>query len=235
MFGAEVRFYREVAPVCGVRVAACYSAEEADEGTCLVLEDLSGWQPGADPLAAARVLSVMHRRWQGRVHVRWPWLRSVGAAADLVADLFDRVWWNLAARRDVTDGLRDLGDRLVGRVVSVAGVVAMAGPLTLVHGDAALRNWRTSLEGEVALLDWEDVSAAPGVADLAWLLLSSVEPAQWEEVIEAYGPAQGLDIVLPASVVQGLLSLAPTVEGSPDALGWVRRLDAAGRRLSATS
>jgi hypothetical protein len=101
-FRAEVRFYREIAPVVGVRVPACYESEDTGESTTLVLEDLSGWQPGADPLAAAGVLSGMHRRWVGQAHVRWPWLRPVGAAADLVEELFARVWPELAARSDLT-------------------------------------------------------------------------------------------------------------------------------------
>ena len=37
-FQAEVRFYREIAPVVGVRVPACYRAEGTDDGTVLVLE-----------------------------------------------------------------------------------------------------------------------------------------------------------------------------------------------------
>jgi hypothetical protein len=36
-FQAEVRFYREIAPVIGIRVPACYEAEVTDEGTALVL------------------------------------------------------------------------------------------------------------------------------------------------------------------------------------------------------
>jgi hypothetical protein len=74
----------------------------------------------------------------------------------------------------------------------------------------------------VALLDWEDVSAAPGVLDLAWLLVSSVDPARWPEVIDAYGPAPGLGQVLPAVIVQGLLSLADTQADSAEAYGWTR-------------
>ena len=74
MFRAEVRFYREIAPVVGVRVPACYQAEATEAGTSLVLENLAGWQPGAEPLAAVCVLSGMHRRWVGRAHVCWPWL-----------------------------------------------------------------------------------------------------------------------------------------------------------------
>jgi hypothetical protein len=232
-FRAEVRFYREIAPVVGVRVPACYQAEDTGDGTVLVLEDLAGWQPGADPLAAASVLSGMHRRWAGQAQVRWPWLRGVGAAVELVEELFARLWPELAARADLTPPVRLLGERLVGRVARSERAISFAGPLTLVHGDASLVNMRTGPDGQVALLDWEDVSAAPGVVDLAWLLVSSVEPARWDEVIAVYGPAAGLMRVLPAVVVQGLLSLSGISAGSAEAATWIRRLDMAANRLSA--
>jgi hypothetical protein len=232
-FRAEVRFYREIAPVVGVRVPACYQAEDTGHGTVLVLEDLAGWQPGADPLAAAGVLSGMHRRWADEAHLRWPWLRPVGAAVDLVEQLFARVWPELAARRELTPAVRKLGEHLVGRVTESEWMISGAGPLTLVHGDASMLNMRTGPGAEVALLDWEDVSAAPGVLDLAWLLVSSVEPARWDAAIAAYGPAGGLPQVLPAVAVQGLLSLSDTAAGSAEATAWVRRLDEAAHRLRA--
>jgi Phosphotransferase enzyme family len=232
-FRAEVRFYREIAPVIGVRVPICYQAEDTDEGTELVLEDLSGWQPGADPLAAARVIAEMHRQWQGAAHVRWPWLRPVGAAVDLVEEFYARVWPRLAARPDLTPSVRVLGESLVGKVTESERMISAAGPLTLVHGDASMANMRTGPDGQVALLDWEDVSAAPGVLDLAWLLVSSVEPVRWVETIAAYGTAGGLTQVLPAVAVQGLLSLSDSITGSPDATAWMRRLDAAASRLNA--
>lgn len=71
----------------GVRVPACYRAEVTDEGTVLELEDLSSWQPGADPAAAAAVLAELHERWPSQALHRWPWLRRPGAAVDLVAAL----------------------------------------------------------------------------------------------------------------------------------------------------
>lgn len=231
-FRAEVRFYREIAPVAGVRVPACYQAEDTGEGTMLVLEDLGGWQPGADPLAAARVLSGMHRRWVGQAHLRWPWLRPIGAAVDLVEELFARVWPEVAERDDLTPSVRALGAGLLGRVVDCEHAIRHAGPLTLAHGDASVQNMRTSQDGEVALLDWEDVSSAPGVLDLAWLLVSSVEPAQWDEVIAAYGLAAGLGQVLPALAVQGLLSLFDTPVETIEASAWIRRLDATSSYLS---
>jgi Phosphotransferase enzyme family len=231
-FRAEVRFYQEIAPVAGVRVPACYQAEDTGEGTMLALEDLSEWQPGADPLVAARVLSGMHQRWVGQAHIRWPWLRPVGAAVELVEELFGRVWPELATRADLTPPVRALGDGLLGHVATSEHAIRHAGPLTLAHGDASWPNMRTSQSGEVALLDWEDVSAAPGVLDLAWLLVSSVEPARWDEVIASYGPATGLALVLPAVAVQGLLSLSDTPVHTAEAGAWVVRLDATSSYLS---
>jgi hypothetical protein len=233
-FRAEVSFYREIAPVIGVRVPACYQAEDTGEGTVVVLEDLSWWRPGADPLAAARVLSGMHRLWAGQAPERWPWLRPAGAAVDLVEELFAGAWPELAARADLTPPVRALGERLVGRVAQAGRAISLAGPVTLAHGDASLLNMRTGPDGQVVLLDWEDVSAAPGVLDLAWLLVSSVEPAQWDKVIAAYGPAAGLMHVLPAVAVQGLLSLSGTPAESAKATGWIRRLEVTAGRLSTT-
>ncbi len=79
-----------------------------------------------------------------------------------------------------------------------------------------------------------DVSAAPGVLDLAWLLVSSVQAARWGEVISAYGPAGHLADVLPAVLVQGLLSLAGTPVGSAEAMAWTERLGGLGETLGET-
>lgn len=230
-FAAEVRFYREIAPVAGVRVPACYQAEVTDTGTILVLEDLSDWQPGADPVTIARLLSKMHRQWTGKVRERWPWLRQVGAEVHLVEQLYAETWPALAARPDLTPPVRALGERLLGAVTESEDAIAAAGPVTLVHGDASMQNLRTGPDGEVVVLDWEDVSAAPGVVDLAWLLVSSVEPERWDDVITAYGQAPELTRVLPAIAVQGLLSCSDTAAGSTPAQAWIRRLGETAHRL----
>src|ERR1700749_2421878 len=52
MFVNEVRFYREVVPVVGVRVPACLTAQEDHGSTLLELENLSDWSEGADPAQA---------------------------------------------------------------------------------------------------------------------------------------------------------------------------------------
>jgi hypothetical protein len=229
MFESEVRFYREIAPVIGVRVPECYQAEADADGTLLVLEDLSDWTPGAEPAAGARALRELHERWRGRAHTEWPWLRAPGAGDELVAELYDRTWPALARRSDLSAPVRAYGEHLVGRVLQAEADVARAGKLTLAHGDASAQNMRTGPDGQVALLDWEDVSAAPGVLDLAWFLVSSVEPARWPEALTAYGEVDGLDVVLPSVMVQGYLSMSdlPDGEGSE----WNARLEAAVVRL----
>ncbi|WP_130443024.1 phosphotransferase family protein [Kribbella rubisoli] len=223
MFESEVRFYREIAPVVGVRVPECYQAESGPDGTLLVLEDLSDWVAGAEPAAAARVLRELHDRWAGRAD--WGWLRPVGAGEQLVADLYDRSWPALAGRSDLSASVRSFGERLVGRVVEAERAVGQAGVLTLAHGDASAQNMRTGPDGVVALLDWEDVSAAPGVLDLAWFLVSSVEPERWPEALSAYGTSEGLGAVMPSVMVQGFLSASDLPDG--EAVGWNGRLEAA--------
>jgi hypothetical protein len=233
IFRSEVRFYLEIAPEVGVRVPACYQAEVTDDGTLLVLEDLSSWRAGADPVVAACVLADLHARWSGRAAARWPWLRPVGAAVDLVESLYDQTWPALRTRQDLTPAVRDLATKLVGNVTAREQAISRAGPLTLAHGDASLPNMRTSPSAEIALLDWEDVSAAPGIADIAWLLVSSVEPTRWPEVVAAYGTSAGLAEVLPAVTVQGLFELSDTADGSADASAWLARLEAACQYLAA--
>ncbi len=230
MFTREVRFYTEIAPTVGVRVPSVFRAEVRDGSTVLELEDLSSWREGADPVAAARALASLHGRWVGRAEDTWPWLPRADAS-DLVGELFDACWPALRRRSDVTDAVRRLGDALVGEVSAVERVADAAGPPTLTHGDASAANMRTSPAGEVVLLDWEDVGSGPGICDVAWFLMSSVEAHDWDRALGAYGDAHGLGDALPAASVQALLSFAHQEEGSADALAWIGGLEEACARL----
>lgn len=231
IFSAEVRFYREVAPHVGVRVPTCYEASEGPDGTLLVLEDLSAWSPGADPVEATRLYAELHARFAGVAEHRWPWLRRVGLGADLVGELYDRTWPVVAARSDVPPSVRHFGDSIVGHAADAERAHVAHGPLTLIHGDATARNQRTSPDGEIALLDWEDAGLANGVADIAWLLISSVSPERWRDVLDAYPDVGGLSTVLPAAMVQGVLSVIDSEEGSEEAAGWMARLEAGSGHL----
>jgi hypothetical protein len=228
MFRNEVRFYREIAPEVGVRVPACAVAEESEDGFHLVLEDVGGWAPGGDPVAVALVLSALHERWAGIAGERWPWLRPPGVAADLVAALYDRTWPSLERRDDLTDAVRAAGAGFVGRIEELEALEGEP-PLTLIHGDASARNVRTSPTGEVVLLDWEDVRLASGGVDLAWWLLTSVDPVAWDAVLDASSPQDraAVPTVMPTALTQALLSLAGTDDGSAEASSSIARIEAA--------
>jgi thiamine kinase-like enzyme len=159
----------------------------------------------------------------------------VGAAADLIAALYDAVWnASLSHRADMPPIVRSLGASLEGRVVGAELAEGRAGPLTLCHGDACAKNVFTDADGTIVFVDWEDVRCASGVVDLAGLLVSSVEPAAWDDVIAAYG-ADGRELatVLPAAAAQGLLAMADAPVDGELAQGWTARLAAAGARIAA--
>lgn len=120
---------------------------------------------------------------------------------------------------------------MLKHAVDAEGAATDDGSLCLIHGDASSLNQRTSPTGEIALLDWEDVSAGRGITDIAWFLVSSVDAERWEEVLDVYPEGSTLDTALPSAMVQGLLSLSDTKEGSDDAERWTRRLEAAATRL----
>lgn len=229
MFPREVRFYREVAPYVGLRTPACYLAEEHAGATHLELEDLSSWRRGADPDVAARTLRDLHTRWEGSAVERWPWLPRPDVSA-LVGTMYDEAWASARHRPELTGSVRDLGDSLVGRVPEVERRAEASGPVTFTHGDASALNMRTSPDGEVAVLDWEDYGAGPGIVDLAWHLISSVAPEDWDTALAAYGDTTGLSDALPSVAVQGLLSFA-FEEGHGDAGEWVVALEEAARRI----
>lgn len=228
MFEREVRFYREVAAYVGVRVPKCHEATETEDGYRLVLEDLSSWEAGGDPVEVARSLRHLHERWAAIAAERWPWLDREGAAAAEIGALYDRVWPTVSARSDVTPTLRAIGVSYVGRVEALERHEASFGRPTLIHGDASLRNVRTAASHEVAFLDWEDVRTASGAIDLTWLLVSSVSPDEWDAVVAAHGaPADEMQAAWPYAITQGILAFSDHAPGSAEAAGWVERLEAA--------
>ena len=196
-----------------------------------MLEDLSEWSPGADPVEVVGVYADLHARFVGVAEHRWPWLRRAGVGAELVGELYDRAWPAISGRHDLSPRVRRFGSEMVGHVAGAERTRGGDGRLTLVHGDASGRNQRTSPTGEIVFLDWEDVGLSDGIADIAWFLVSSVAPERWREVIDAYPDTSGLRAVLPAAMVQGLFSLSGTEDGSKDAHGWLQRLEAAASRL----
>ena len=98
--------------------------------------------------------------------------------------MYDEAWASARERPELTDTVRDLGDSLVGRVAEVERRADASGPVTFTHGDASALNMRTAPDGEVALLDWEDYGAGPGIVDLAWHLRLLRRAADWDIALD---------------------------------------------------
>ena len=156
----------------------------------------------------------------------------VEAGALGIGGLYDRVWSGMQGRSDLTPVARDLGDSFMGKVTALECGEARAARRALIHGDASLRNTRTSPDGVVALLEWEDVRSANGCIDLTWLLVSSVEPLRWDDVIFAYGAeVSEFMAALPDAATQGILSFGDCEADSQEARRWVARIEAGAARL----
>jgi hypothetical protein len=153
-------------------------------------------------------------------------------AADVIGELYDRCWAGMLKRPDVTPVIRDFGQRLAGKVGDIEREEADIGRKTLIQGDASFHNARTSPDGVVAFLDWEDVRSLAGSIDLTWLLVSSVHADHWDAVIDAYAPDEAeFQAAPPRAAIQGILSFAHSAPGSPTASGWVSRIEAVAGRI----
>lgn len=180
----EVAFYQLSAGL-GLPVPECHcGAFEAAKGaSILLIEDMGDLRavPFVDGCAEADVARVVDAL--ARVHAAF-WQSDAIADVPVLAllDEFDFAdMWNaypdavarLLPDVDLPDWFVALGDALASDTRSVFAA-GMAGPQTVVHRDAQVDN---VLFGDGAvLLDWQFMGRGKGVHDLAFFLISSVQP-----------------------------------------------------------
>jgi fructosamine-3-kinase len=206
----EVHFYRELASVCGIHVPRCLLAEADTERNVvvLVLEDLPGC-PGdvvagcSDDELVATVCAMarMHGRWWRDERLdemmgagwlpRWgcgeagtsrPHRRRAERFARRIEPCLDRFG------EDAPAALATLIESIAGRYEDLLASV-QALPATLMHADLHLDNIVFDDTGHVVLLDWQSVSAGPGLYDLVRFLAESMRSGQrgaLETLLETY-------------------------------------------------
>lgn len=191
-YRAEIAFYEEVAPTVSVKAPRCFlSLANADTTSfTLLLEDLAPAVQG-DQIAGAsmeviasavRNLAGLHGpRWCDATLWNYPWMQPSNAQAHrFTANLVAGALPGLAER---------LGDRLsaedLGTLTESAEVLAQfldAQPrFGLVHGDYRLDNLMIGPDADVSAIDWQTLSVGLPPRDLAYLLATSVSPAQRHE------------------------------------------------------
>lgn len=185
----EVRFYQQVAPTLGARIADCFYAE-VDPDTArfvLLLEDLAPLSPGdqikgctVDQAATAlEELGRVHApRWADPALERLEWLnrRDDEATATLSA-VFPILYAGFVDRYAdrLPEPVAAVGDPFFARIAE--HFRPTPGPRTVQHADYRVDNllFGDMPGARVAIVDWQTVTWGPGAADLAYFLGGSLE------------------------------------------------------------
>jgi len=192
----EIRFYREVAPMAGVRVPRMYYTEmDPVAGVyIIVMEDLTGLQIGdqvagltrAQVVAAADTIVPLHARWWGGAQRgQLPWVPSVEEEMQelfVSAAHYRSVWPDFLREfgAHLPPGGVEVGER-VGRNFERILAAYETGPRTLTHFDYRADNLildDLTRPQPIIVLDWQLMMWGKGVFDLARLVCGSLPPAE---------------------------------------------------------
>ena len=186
----EVLFYGTVAHVAPPRVPRCHGATiDLRRGrNVVVLEDLSAtarFRDIRDPASAEEAAAVvdsladLHATFwdSARFDDDLASFRSRGEAAERLGNLFvGRVLGNLRGHAaEVVPAEVARKSRIVFERRGEIDAFWASEPQTLCHGDTHLGN--LFFEGDIpGFLDWQAVMAGPGIRDVSYFLIASVDP-----------------------------------------------------------
>jgi len=179
----EHHFYRELAPLMGIRVPA--ALVNIAEPPCLVLEDLSPAVAG-DHVAGATLdqaeravdtLAQFHAAWFERPLLQdLSWMPGLDDPQILTIGPMFEVGWPMFLERfgeSVPERCLRWCEQFVGGIPDwIAGHVDE--PITLVHGDYRLDNLFFADDGTVAVIDWQLAMRAPGQTDLVYFCANNL-------------------------------------------------------------
>jgi aminoglycoside/choline kinase family phosphotransferase len=201
----EVRFYRELAPVSGVRTPRCYCAELDEESGdfAVLMEDISHLRLGdlvsaasaEDAIAALRALARLHAAWwEDPRLVDMGWIRPSAAVIDRFLSRWDEAWPAFLERyRSLISPLQQEQFAALPDHVRRLSARLTAGPQTLLHGDFKLDNLafeNSGAELRVTMFDWGTLGRGPAMYDTADFMSRNLEPdvrsALFDDMLKAY-------------------------------------------------
>ncbi len=176
----EVAFYQQIAGRTTIRAPRCHLAEISDDGTVftLLLEDLDPAVPGVQAegctveqgAAALSNVAGLHGPCWNDASLTEAGVNFSAATPEQLAGIHG----------DATEKFIEyFGDRLHKGVADTmrrsAGATqrwlgTRTTPFTVVHGDYRLDNLMFAPDGEVIALDWQTMSLAPPLRDVAYFL-----------------------------------------------------------------
>lgn len=212
----EARFYQNLSATDGLPLPRCHHAacDAASGASILLLQDLTAarrvpFVAGCGPADALRVVEAM-----ASLHAAWwesPVLSGLSGASILREMPFHALWVDYPARLRailpelvLPEPFLRLGDRVAEREAEVFARLMEAPPLTCLHRDLQIDNVMFAARGgaeDAILLDWQLCGRGRGPYDLAYFLISSLDPALRRAKEEAF-LARYHDLLV-ASGVQG--------------------------------
>ena len=194
----EISWYRDLAAESGVNCPACYHAEIADNGIdfALLLADVAPAGQGdqlagaseTDLLAAIDELAILHAAyWNSPKLDQLAWLGYGSANKELVRQMLPGLYAGFRERYAgrLSEVILQMGDRLAAGIGQYLDHEPHA--LTIVHGDYRLDNLLFAPDARAIIVDWQTVGRGSGLADLAYLIGTSIaDPAARAEGEEAW-------------------------------------------------
>ncbi len=213
LYEIETQFYTHFGQSCDARVPQLYLADyDAASGDgLLLLEDLAPAVQIAQMdgctieqlTAALGQAAALHKsHWNDPQLMTHAWLtyslddERRAFIRDLVPAIYPE--WRARYEERIDSDILDMGADLVARFA--AYITPKEAPIVLAHGDLRLDNMLYSdAEGRPVLLDWQTVSAAPPMGDIAYCISTSLADASLraahEETLVAQYHAQLGDCV----------------------------------------
>ncbi len=209
-YAREALAYRRLLPRLPVARPRCHGVVDLDDGPAFVLEDLGGHRfvdqldglGVEDAVAVAVALARLHR-------AEVPTIEPGAIRSDTASSLdpvICRRGLDVVAHRwteAVPPAPFRAFEALIGRSGELGARLSAVGPPVLCHGDPRADNLvfapRSDDDSPTAVLfDWQQLAWQPGVADLAWLVATSIEPdvrlGAMEPIREAYSRTSGRPI-----------------------------------------
>ena len=185
LFSNEIRWYRDLAERCPIRVPNSYwGGMDRDRGRfCLLLEDVGDLRiqsqlescSAADARLAVEALARIHATWWADGSLdQLRWLRGADQSGATLAQLWNIGWqpFQEFMADDLPPGFSEIGERVGAQMVALhERAAASAG--TLVHGDYRLENFLFDDNAEVeslCVLDCQGVHRGSGPGDLAYFI-----------------------------------------------------------------
>ncbi len=189
----EAVFYQTLATPQNLPVPHCYHADFDPQtgASILLLQDLSGcrsvsFTKGCGLADARHVIEAL-----AKIHAQWwnsPKLAPLSGAAIVQEFPFGKLWADYPAKVksllqdiELPSSFLKLGDHIARNQTAIFTKMLETAPITCVHRDIHLDNVMfdaTKTNAGAILLDWQLSGKGRGAYDVAYFLISSLDPAQ---------------------------------------------------------